>query len=146
MPSTLRFSPRRFSSAKICAQVEPARDESKRFFRVEEDCDRPFIDEFHGHHSLKDTGCDDDAKAAERFAELVVESLRQLRRGGRDETRTALAARVTIERKLGNDEGGTFHVQKRKVHFLLRIFEDAQVGDFFRKRSSDGAGILFANA
>ena len=138
----------RHSSAREAhrRRVQDSREGSERFFGVEEDCDRTFIDEFHGHHSLKDSSCDGNAESAERFAEFFVELPGEFRWSSGDKTGPALAARVAIECKLGDDERGTFHVQKRKVHFLLRIFKDAQVCDFFRKRGSDGAGILFADA
>src|SRR5215510_7701295 len=74
MPSTLRFSPRRRNSAITSVHVHVSAARSECFFGVEEDRDRAFIDQLHGHHSLKDSGRDGDANAAERFAEFFVKS------------------------------------------------------------------------
>src|SRR5690242_2909075 len=41
--------------------------------RIEEDGDRTFIDQLHGHHSLKNSGRDCDAQLAKRLAEFLVE-------------------------------------------------------------------------
>src|SRR5512136_1789446 len=110
MPSTLRFSPRRRSSDKICAQVQSALARLELLFRVEEDCDGAFIDEFHGHHSLEDPGCDGDAEAAKGLAKFFVELLGELGWGSGNEAGATLATRIAIECELRDDERGSLYV------------------------------------
>src|SRR5215467_10076967 len=108
MPSTLRFSPRRRNSATTRAQAQFAGLRSECLFGIEEDGDRAFIDELHGHHSLKDSGGDGDTEAAKRFAEFCVKLLREFRRRCGNEAGATLAARVAIKRELRDDERSAF--------------------------------------
>ena len=62
--------------------------------RIQKNGDRAFIDELHGHHSLKDSGRNGNAKAPQSFAELFIELPGKFRRSGGDEAWAALAARV----------------------------------------------------
>src|SRR5713101_10185691 len=65
----------------------------ERFVGVEEDRDRAFIDQLHGHHRLKNPGGDIHAKFAKRFAEFFVESFGLFRRRCRDKPGPPLPAR-----------------------------------------------------
>src|SRR5262249_29225551 len=143
--STFLFVPSLRSSSRQRAHVQLSHS-SECFFGIEEDGDRTFIDELHGHHSLKDSGRDEDAEAAKSFAIFFVKLLGQLRWGRGDEAGPPLAARVAVQRELRDDERGAFDLKKREVHFMLRVFKEAKVSGFFSERSSYGAGVLFANA
>src|SRR5229473_7552921 len=55
------------------------------FIGIEEDCDRAFIDQLHGHHRLENSRGDIYAKFAKRFTESFVESFGLFRRRRRDE-------------------------------------------------------------
>src|SRR5712664_345896 len=132
MPSIFRCSPRERSSRNARAQFHfslgTCRMERRLecFVGVEEDRDRAFIDQLHGHHRLENTGCDVHAKLAKRFAEFFVESFRLFRRRSGDEAWPALPARIAVKRELRDDQGAAFHLQQRPVHLTLIVFEDAQ--------------------
>src|SRR5579859_996779 len=104
MPSTFLCVPSLRSSSRQRSHVQFSRG-SEVFFGVEEDCDRAFINKLHGHHSLKDSGRDVDAKTAQSLAVFFVELSGQLRWRSSDETGAALAARVAVGRELRDDEG-----------------------------------------
>src|SRR5438045_7111046 len=83
----------------------------KRRVRIEQDRDRPLVDQFDLHHRLKDACRYREPQLAQRFAEFFVEQLRLFWRCCRDEAWPALTARVTIESKLRHDECAALYVQ-----------------------------------
>src|ERR1700682_1089637 len=91
IPSMFRCSPKARSSSNARAQFHGslaflgANFPLERFVGVEEDRDRAFIDQLHGHHRLENTGGDAHAKIAKRFAEFLVESFCLFRRRSGDE-------------------------------------------------------------
>src|SRR5437016_2967165 len=91
IPSIFRCSPKARSSRNARAQFHCARAffganfALERFVGIEEDRDRTFIDQLHGHHRLENTGCNAHAQLAKRFAEFLVESFGMFRRRRRDE-------------------------------------------------------------
>src|SRR5713226_153031 len=72
----------------------------KILIRVEEDCDRAFIDQLHRHHRLKNSGSYANAKPAQGFIEFLIQRSRKLRRRRGNEARAALPARVTVQSEL----------------------------------------------
>src|SRR5882724_12519891 len=52
----------------------------ERFVGIEEDCDRPFIHQLHGHHRLKNPRRHGDSNPAQSRAKLFVQRLGQFRR------------------------------------------------------------------
>src|SRR4029077_10054915 len=109
-------------------------EDLERFIGVEEDGDWAFIDELHGHHSLKDSGGYGNAEGTQRGVELFVEGDGFFRRGSGNEAGAPLATRVAIESELRDDKSAALDLQERTIHFALGVFEDTQVGDFFRHR------------
>src|SRR5207302_1473902 len=93
MPSTFRRSPRARNSSSALAQVQPppffrsASEPSEGIVRIEEDCDRTFIDQLHGHHGLKNSRGDANTQLAERLAKFIIERSCKFRRRRGDEAR-----------------------------------------------------------
>src|SRR2546429_9835985 len=104
MPSTYRRSPRARNSSSALAQVQPppffrsASEPSEGIVRIEEDCDRTFIDQLHGHHGLKNSRGDANTQLAERLAKFIIERSCKFRRRRGDEARPPLPARVAVQR------------------------------------------------
>src|ERR1700757_3878792 len=99
MPSTFTRLPCwRSSSTTNCtvqafAALVELRGDLECFVGVDEDRDRAFIDQLHGHHSLKNSRGYGDAQPLQSFAEFFIQLLRQLRRSRGNKTRPALPAR-----------------------------------------------------
>src|SRR5438445_943578 len=129
-----------------CAAFFCVRRCLKCFVGIEEDCDRAFIDQLHGHHRLENSGCHGDTELAQRFAEFLVERFGQFRRRRSNETRPPLPARIAIKRELRDDQGAAFHIQQRAVHLTLLVLEDAQVRALLRERYGDSRSIFKADA
>ena len=68
----------------------------ERFVGVEEDRDRAFINELHGHHGLENAGRYGHAKFAQRRAEFIIQGFRQFRRRCRNEAGPPLSARIAV--------------------------------------------------
>src|SRR6059058_1378897 len=89
MPSTFRSSPKPRSSFSARAQVQRspaaflATPRSERVIRVEEDRDRAFINQLHGHGGLKNSSGYGNAQLAERLAKFVIERFRGAPQAGR---------------------------------------------------------------
>src|ERR1700675_3243436 len=63
------------------------RERLKRLVRVEEDCDRTFIDQLHRHHGLKKSRRHGNAKFAQDLVEFFIQRGRKLRRRRGNEAR-----------------------------------------------------------
>src|SRR5215467_1610799 len=72
----------------------------ERVVGIDEDCDRTFIDQLHGHYGLENSRCDVYTKFSELLAKFFIQSLGQLQWGGGNETRPTLPPRVSVESKL----------------------------------------------
>src|SRR5258708_19437277 len=100
MPSILRRSPSERRSRNARAQLHFSLETCRREFRlerfvgVEEDRDRTFIDQLHGHHCLKNSGPYSHAKLAKRRAKFIIQGFALLGRSGGDETPPPLSARL----------------------------------------------------
>src|SRR4029077_7066045 len=79
-----------FNSRRTAAQLHfPVRAGTlllECLIRVEEDCDRPFIHQLHGHHPLENPRRYVDAERPQRRFEFFVQLLRLFRRRRGDET------------------------------------------------------------
>src|SRR5882724_502377 len=152
MPSIFRCSPRERSSRNARAQFHLSRGtcEAKfrleRFVGVEEDRDRAFIDQLHGHHCLKNSGRHSHAELAERRAKFIIQGFGLLGRSGRKEARPPLPARVSVKRELGHHQRAAFRIQQRPVHLPRVVLEDSQVRAFLRHRGSNSESILAPHA
>src|SRR5882762_4882633 len=110
MPSTFRCSPRARSSRNARAQLHftlaTCRMELRleRLVGVEEDRDRAFINQLHGHHCLKNPRRHGQAKLAERRAKFIIQGFGLLWRSGRNEARPPLPACVAVKRELRDDQ------------------------------------------
>src|SRR3981189_3527049 len=106
MPSILPCSPSdrrsRNARAQLHFSLETCRMELRleRFVGVEEDRDRTFIDQLHGHHCLKHPGRHGHAKFAKRRAKLIIQGFGLLSRSSRKEARPPLSAGIAVKRKL----------------------------------------------
>src|SRR5438477_1370905 len=129
-----------------CAAFFCVRRRLKCFVGIEEDCDRAFIDQLHGHHRLENSSCHGDTEFAQRFAKFLVEGFGQFRRRRSNETRPPLPARIAIKRELRDDQGAAFHIQQRAVHLTLLVLENAQVCALLRERYGDSRSIFAADA
>src|SRR5215468_6109763 len=100
MPCTFRRSPRARSSSSALGQVQSppflcsSGRRSEGVVRIEEDRDRAFIDQLHGHHGLKNSRGDTNTQLAEGLAKFIIARPRKLRRRRGDEARSPLPARV----------------------------------------------------
>src|SRR5436190_12628618 len=79
-----------------CTAFFCVRGRLKCFVGIEEDCDRTFIHQLHGHHRLENSGCHGNAEFAKRFAEFVVQRFGLLRRRRGDEAWPPLSARIAV--------------------------------------------------
>jgi hypothetical protein len=77
---------------------------ASRGSRVEDDRDRPVVDEFDLHPRAEQAGLDVDAEVAQRLAEACVERRGLLGRGGACEARAVSLRRVRDQRELADDE------------------------------------------
>src|SRR6266436_2246791 len=118
-----------FSSPSTRARVQPpaARLGETRlegFFGVEKDCDRAFINQFHGHHGLKNSCGYADSQPAQRCIKLLIQCRGFVwwRRGNK--AGPPLPARITVQRKLRNDQRGALNLQQRPVHLALVVLEN----------------------
>src|SRR6267378_3677443 len=140
MPSIFRCSPRERSSRNARAQLHfslgTCRMERRLegFVGVEEDRDRAFIDQLHGHHCLKNSGRHSHAKLAERCAKFIIQGFGLLGRSGRNKARPPLPACVAVKRELRHHQRAAFDVQQRPVHLSPMVLENAQVRTLLRHR------------
>src|SRR5882672_10221671 len=118
MPSIFRCSPRERSSLNARAQFHFSlgtcgmERRLERFVGVEEDRDRAFIDQLHGHHCLKNPSRYGHAKLAKRRAKFIIQGFGLLGRSGRKEARPPLPACVAVKRELGHHQRAAFDVQQ----------------------------------
>src|SRR3984893_2542336 len=143
--------PRLRSSSRICCADQSlglagADRPLERFFGIEEDCDRTFIDQLHGHHSLKYSAAHRDTKGLQGFAEFLVELFGKCGRAGGNEGGAALAACVAIQSELRDHQRGALCVEDGAVHFALIVLEDAEIADFFWQGARHGRGVGVAYA
>src|SRR5882672_843317 len=152
MPSIFRCSPRERSSRNARAQLHFSLASCRkglrleRFAGVEEDRDRAFINQLHGHHCLKNSGRHSHAEFAKRRTKFIIQGFGLLGRSGGNKARPPLPARVAVERKLGHDHRTAFHVQQRPAHLSRMVLENAQVRALFRHRGSSSRSILAPHA
>src|SRR6266849_10174635 len=104
-----------FNSRSTRARVQPSaarlgKTRLESFFGIEEDCDRAFIDQFHGHHGLKNSCRYADSQPAQRCIKLLIlgRGFVRWRRGNK--AGPPLPARITVQRKLRNDQRGALDV------------------------------------
>src|SRR5882724_4250897 len=106
MPSIFRCSPRERSSRNARAQFHFSlgtwRMERRLecFVGVEEDRDRAFIDQLHGHHRLKNSGRHSHTEFAKRRAKFIIQGFSLLGRSRRNKARPPLPACIAVKREL----------------------------------------------
>src|SRR5437667_9494795 len=76
----------------------------ERLVRVEEDCDRAFIHQFHQHPRLEHSRGDGNSQSVQRFAELFVKLPRLFGQRGCDKAGPELTARVALKCNLLDDQ------------------------------------------
>src|ERR1700741_4467275 len=109
IPLMFRRSPKAHSSRNARAQFHSSLAffetnlPLERFVGIEEDRDRAFIDQLHGHHRLENSRCHAHAKLAKRFAEFFVPSFGLFWRCSRDEAWPPLPARIAVKSELRDD-------------------------------------------
>src|SRR5512145_352572 len=90
------------TKANVAADVNLIRSEPP--LTVEQDRDGTVVDERHVHVCLEHAGFDDEAAAPQLADEILVKSLRDMRRGRAVERRPASLPAVCAEGELGHDE------------------------------------------
>src|SRR5882762_4984876 len=117
MPSIFRCSPRERSSRNARGQFHFSLGTCETefllecFVGVEEDRNRPFIDQLHGHHCLKNSWRHSHTEFAKRRAKFIIQGFGLLGRSGRNKARPPLPARVAVKRELGHHQRAAFDVQ-----------------------------------
>src|SRR5207302_10895516 len=97
----------------------------KLLVRIEQYGNWAFIDQLHGHHRLKNSCSDLNAKVAQRLIEFFVQCRRLLRRRRRNKPWPPLPARITVQRELRDHQRRTLYVEQRTIHLSLLILENA---------------------
>src|SRR5215470_529295 len=140
------FNSRNTAAFVQCGLFSATTARLERVIRIEEDGDRAFINQLHGHHGLKDSSGDRDSQLANRFAKFFVKSFCQFRWRRGDETRPPLAARVAIQGKLRNSQYAAIHLEQRAVHLSLIVFKDAQIHASFRHACYNRGSVVAAHS
>src|SRR5438874_5191519 len=78
-PSCPLSSANRSASCNRARRIRPAFT-SQLLVGIEEDCDRPFIHQLHGHHRLKNSRAHVDSHFSQRLPKFFIERFLQLRR------------------------------------------------------------------
>src|SRR5258708_2026416 len=92
---------------------------------------------------LKYAGFNCDTERTKAPDEFFVYMAGDFGRRGLNIGWTAAAARISIERKLRNDQRGTAALHERPVHLAGIVRKNPQVGDFLRE-VKNGFRVIFA--
>lgn len=129
------------NESEACGRVRRA---LKKFFGIEQDGDGTVVSEFQRHVRLKNARARADAEGLQSLYEFFVEEFALLGRCGLDEAGAPLAARIAVQSKLRDGQDRAADIEQRKIHFSLRVIEDAQLDDFFG-HFSGGVGSIVAS-
>jgi len=109
--------------------------------RVQEDGHRAVVVDLYEHHGPEAASGHGDAGGAQVVGEALHQRLGHVGQGGVGEAGTAAAARVGVERELGDDQGLAAAVQQREVHLARGVLKDAQVGDLLGQEARLGLAV-----
>src|SRR4051794_33772496 len=111
----LRESSRRAASPGMHRRATYLARIPRLALQVEDDRDRPVVDELDGHRGAEDAALHGHAERLEVGAEALVERLRLLRRRRLREAGPVALAGVGEERELGDDERSAAGVEQAPV-------------------------------
>jgi hypothetical protein len=112
---------------------------------LEENRDRPVIDDLDSHLSAKDPGLRGHAEGSQRMDECFNERLSLLRECSLDVARASSLPGIRKKRKLRDDKRFSMDISHGMVKFAFFVIENAEMGAFFRKPFSLSKGISSLN-
>ena len=97
----------------------------KDSFGVEQQGDRPVVNELHLHQGLKLSRLDGDSPGPYRFHESFVEPAGHIRPSRPVVARAAALAAIAVKRELGDSQEAALDFRNGAVHAALQVVVDA---------------------
>src|SRR5271156_240858 len=109
--------------------------------RIEQDCNRPVVQQFHLHHLLELAGLTGQTGRPDAAYEILIELESLLSRSRGIERRAFATADVAVEGELGHYQHFSTNLSGGQVHFSMVIFEHTQTSNFIGQVIRVGCGI-----
>ena len=100
---------------------------------IQQNGDRPFIDQLHAHHCLEAAGFAAQTRCLNSCDKIFIQPPGVLRRRGRVERRALAAADVPIQSELRDRKHAAANVLYATIHLAVLVFEDAEARNLFRQ-------------